>query len=171
MTANFPYSEATNFRTMFDIRDLRGPLPEKSICPHSITAKMQNSPEMNKASYILKLSGLQDLYQDPQANFTLFVPSNDALDKLPHGVLENMDRSTARAIIQSSTLKRKITMDLLKGTPAAYYNTMSAANRLYITNISGETFISECVKVAKGNISASNGIIHIVDGLIWPNMV
>ena len=171
MTANFPYSEASNFRTMFDITDLRGPLPYKATCPSSITGILQSHPYLSKAQHVLKQSGLESLYDDPQANFTLFVPSDHAYSRLEPGVFENIDLSIARHLIQGNTLKRKITKDLLQNTPVAQYETKSPPNRLFVSNLSGKTFINNCVPVLQFNIEATNGIIHVLDGVVWPIIV
>jgi len=41
--------------------------------------------------------------------------------------------------------------------------------RMYVTNINETTRINDCVNVLEYNINRTNGLIHIVDGLILPS--
>ena len=83
----------------------------------------------------------------------------------------NMDQSTARNIIKSSMLNRRITSDLLEDSPAAYFLTTHPPNRLFVTNISGHTHINNDTNVINKNIQAINGIIHVVDKMLWPLII
>jgi uncharacterized surface protein with fasciclin (FAS1) repeats len=170
MTASMPYSEVFNYRTMFDFTDLRGCLPEKKFCPTSLTGLVNEHPDFRKFSYILNLSGLAPTYNNAQANFTIFVPSDKALDGIHPSVLENLDALEARHIVQSSTLKRRIPGAILEDSPAAIFTTLGDPNNLWVTNMSGHTYINNTINVIHKDMSASNGLIHVVDRLIWPNM-
>lgn len=183
MTSCMPYSESYNMKHMTHIRDIRGPnvrfsdsnskqsRGELKINQSSIMGTIANNPNFSKFRYILKLSNLQGIYNDPQANFTLFVPSDKELSKIPEGVFTNMDDATARHIVHSSTLRNRITSTLLEDSPASYFVTMSRINKLFITNINGETLINNSLKVIEKNIECNNGLIHVVDGLLWPTMI
>jgi uncharacterized surface protein with fasciclin (FAS1) repeats len=165
-----PYSEVFNYRTMFDFTDLRGCLPEKKFCPTSLSGIVNEHPDFRKFSYILKLSGLAPIYNGTQANFTIFVPSDTSLIGMPPSFLENMDALEARHVVQSSTLKRRIPGAILEDSPAAIFTTLGHPNNLWITNISGRTYINNTINIIHKDMSASNGIIHVVDSIIWPNM-
>lgn len=170
MTSSGPYSESLNYRQMFDMTDLRGSLPEQKNCETSITGLVQSNPDMQRFSYIMNLAQLGGIYNAPQADFTLFVPSDHAIKHIPESVFTNMDQSTARHLVQSSTLNRRITSDLLEQSPAATFYTMDKPNNLFISNISGQTYVNNDIKVLHKDIPAGNGLIHVIDGLLWPNM-
>ncbi len=170
MTASGPYVQAYDFQQMFDFTDLRGSLPKLGQCSNSLTGIIRNNPDLTKFRHILELSGLGGTYADIQADFTLFVPSDAALARIPDGVLTNMDMSTARHIVQSSTLRRRMSGAVLEQSPASYFVTQDAPNRLWITNIGGHTYINNDVKVIHKDIAAGNGLIHVIDALLWPNM-
>lgn len=171
MTSIGPYSQSLNFTHMFNFRDLRGCYPKEVLEPNSISGIISRHPETKKFSYILNLSNLQGIYNDCQANFTVFVPSDIAIKNLPEGVFTNMDLSTARHIVLTSSLNNRITTDILQDSPASYLYTRDPPNRLYVTNISGKTLINNSINVLNGNINATNGIIHIIDSLIWPEII
>jgi len=167
MTSSGPYYEATNFTQMFDMPDLRGPPLETKYCKNSLSGIINNNPDFSKFKYILKLSKLDGIYDDSQADYTLFVPTDDSLKNIPSGVFVNMDMLTARNIIKSSTIKRKITRAILEDVPESLFSTKHQLNRLLVTNTrSGETFLNNTIKVIQMNIHASNGMIHIIDNLI-----
>lgn len=171
MTSIGPYTQSYNFTHMWDIPDLRGCLPKKGYTKNSLMDLISNTPGFSKFKYIIKLAKMDGIYNADQADFTLFVPSDRALANLPEEVLLNMDDATARNIVMASTLNRRITGELLADSPASYFVTRSRQNKLFITNISGQTYINNDLKVIDTDIEADNGLIHVVDGLIWPVMV
>ena len=156
---------------MFDIPDLRGHLPIKVACPNSLTWIINKHPDFSRFSYMLKLAKMDDLYSDPQANFTIFVPSDDALKHVDNNVFLNMDDSTARHIIKSSTLKRRIPSAVLLDSPASWLHTRDPPNRLFVTNMNGRIYVNNTINIIHKDMQASNGIIHVIDDLIWPDMV
>lgn len=166
-----PYSEAMNFTHMFDIPDLRGNLPKKVETPGSLSYLLTINPDFSKFRYMLRLAKLDNIYNDCQADFTIFVPSDKAIQDIPDEIFTNMDSSTARTIIKSSTLNRKITSDILEDTRGTYIITQSTPNRLLITNNNGNTYIDKTIKIIKKDIIATNGIIHVVDKLIKPLII
>ena len=171
MVSPGPSHEEMNFTYMFDMPDLRGPLPEIKYNKDSIMSKLNDNADYSKFKYIIKLANLDGIYSDIQANFTLFVPSDKALSHINDNVFINMDLLTARNIIRSSTLKRRITGAILEDSPRSWFHTLDPRNRLLVTNNNGETFLNNNIKVIHTNISASNGMIHVIDNLLWPQFM
>jgi uncharacterized surface protein with fasciclin (FAS1) repeats len=171
MVSMFPDTQSYNFTHMFNIKDLNSCIPRFKKCPNSLSGLIQSHPDFSKFYSILKLANLDDIYNDPQANFTLFVPSDNALANIDDSVFKNMDISTARHIVKTSTLDRKIPSELLENSPASYFITKDSSNRLFITNIRGRTYIDTNINVIHKDMEASNGIIHVIDGLIRPEII
>lgn len=171
MTSCGPDTQSFNFTHMFDFTDLREPIPSERYSPDSITGRICDTPSFKKFRYILELSGMAGLYNSPQSNCTLFVPSDEYLKTVPESVFVGMDASQARHILKASTLNRKITHDLLNDSPASYFTTRSPANRMFVSNLNGVTYINNDIRLIHSDIEASNGIIHVIDGLISPLMV
>lgn len=172
MTSSGPCTESMNFRHMFEKHDLRGPLPLKVDTPGSLSFAISNHPDFTIFRYILRLSKLDSLYNDPQANFTVFIPSDQALKGLfSDSVFTNMDLATARHIVQGSTLNRKISGDVLGDSPASYMLTQDPPNRLFVTNISGRTYINNHINVIHKDMILDNGIIHVIDNMIYPLII
>jgi len=168
MTSNGPYTQSYNVTHMFDIPDLRGSLPKKAYCPNSIMDIIDKHPDMTYMRHMLNISNLADLYGKQQANFTLFVPSDQMLGKEAENLFINMDDSSARHIVKSSTLNRKITSDILEYSPSIFMLTQDSPNRLFITNLKGRTYINNEATIIHKDMQASNGIIHVIDKLIIP---
>jgi uncharacterized surface protein with fasciclin (FAS1) repeats len=166
-----PYTESYNMRHMFDMQDLRGCLPKKVSCPNSVSEILNSHPDFKRFAYMMKLSKLDPTYSGPQANLTLFVPSDKAISFIPEGVFTNMDDSTARHIVRSYTLNRRIPSEVLEDSPAAYFMTRDPPNRLFVSNLSGRTYLNNDVNVIHKDLEASNGIIHVIDNILWPEMV
>jgi uncharacterized surface protein with fasciclin (FAS1) repeats len=156
---------------MFDVPDLRGHLPIKVACPNSLTSIVNKHPDFSIFSYMLNLANLEDLYSDSQANFTIFVPSDDSLKHVDKNVFVNMDRGTARHIIKSSTLKRRIPSSVLMDSPASWLHTQDPPNRLFVTNMNGRIYLNNNINVIHKGMQTYNGIIHDIDNPIWPDMV
>jgi uncharacterized surface protein with fasciclin (FAS1) repeats len=157
---------------MYDFVDLRpSSISPTKYNPTSLMYIIDNHPDFTKFSYIIKLARLDRIYNDIQANFTVFVPSDSLIQNIPEGVFTNLDISTARQIVQASTLRYKITSELLSDSPSTYFFTMNPIEELFITNISDITYINNCTKVIYYNIEACNGIIHVIDNIIWPQIM
>ena len=59
-----------------------------------------------------------------------------------------------------------IPKEILTDSPASYYTTKNNSNRMFITNINGNTKINNDVTVLHFDIIRTNGIVHVVDKLI-----
>ena len=171
MTSSIPYTMSLDNTHMYNIRDRRGPLPKKLYHPSSITSYLRSDPDLTKAYYMLKLARLEDIYDAEQANFTLFVPSDKYMSDIPEGIFTNMDSGTARAIIQSMTLRNKITAELLAGSGASRYITMNHYNKLYITSNNNDVYVNSNALIVSKDIELENGIVHVINKLITPVIV
>ena len=170
MTSNTPATQAYNFTHMFDQPDLRTCSSNKKpvYSQNSMMSIIDKHPDFTKFKYMIQLSDFQEIFDDSQTNFTVFIPSDDTLQKIGKNVFTNMDRTTARSIINASILNHRIPSEILADSPASYFATRHKYDRLFITNINGRTYLNNCVNVIHKDWIASNGIIHVIDGLIVP---
>jgi len=172
MTSCGPNTQSYNYTHMFDMTDLRGKLPIKKACPNSLLSVIENTPDFSLFLYMVRLANLQEFLNLKQANFTIFIPSNKELLKhLNQNIFTNMDSNTAWYIVRSSILNDRIPSEILEDSPASFFYTYDRPNRLYITNISGNTYINNSIKVISKDLLTNNGIIHVIDGLIVPEIL
>ena len=121
---------------------------------------------------MIERANLQSFFNLSQADFTVFIPSDkELLKRINKNIFTNMDILTARSIVKTCILNDRISSEVLEDSPAAYYYTTDEANRLFITNINNETFLNNNVKIIKKDILLSNGIVHVIDGLIIPIII
>lgn len=168
MTSSGPYSQSYNFTHMYNLGDIKGCLPKEGLCENSMMGLIKKHPDFTKFAYVMKLANMEDIYNASQANCTLFVPSDQALSHLGDDIFLNMDDAFARHLIKSSTLERRIPSEILSDSPASYFITRSPQNRIFVTNINDQIQINNCINVIHKDMEAGNGLIHVVDGLIWP---
>lgn len=172
MVSISPDTQSYDFTHMWSFVDYRNEkAPKKCVVKGSIFDFLYSNPEYSKFLKIVEKASMEGQLNDPQANFTLFIPSNDLIKHIPEEYFDIMDDGTARQILKGSTLNRKIDKRLLQFSPVSYFMTINTCpqTRLYVTNISGITEIDNCVKVVKYDNILNNGIIHVVDNLIIPD--
>ena len=161
-----PYTPRQDNTHMFNMTDNKGCLPIVKYNDNSIMGILERNPDFSKFRYLVKLSKLQAQYNDPQANFTVFVPSDKTIAPLQDNWIVNTDLGYAVNIVRTSTVDRIISEDILQQSPAFYLLTKNMPNRLFITNISGKTKINDACVL--GYIGCSNGLIVVVDKLVLP---
>ena len=125
-------------------------------------------PDFTKFCYLIKLAELDNILDDIQADFTLFVPSDTELKYINDVSINEIDKCEARHIILSSMLNNRVPSELLSDSPAAYFITRDPPNRLFLTNINGEIKINRNINILLNNIICKNGIVHVIDRLIKP---
>lgn len=167
MTTSGPYTERYDFRSAYDMTDLRGPLPKKVTDPQSIAGILERGEDTQLFSYILELSGLQGIYDSEEADVTLFVVPDCYLRHI-ESEITNLDRATARDIIKSNSLRRRIISALLESSRISYFYTTSPPNQLCVSNIAGITYVNDDATLIGKDVQANNGIIHYLDKLIVP---
>lgn len=167
MVSNGPNSQSYNFTHMFDIQDDRGTFPLRVANTNSLLDIIRTNPDFSKFNYILKLSRLENLFNNIQSNFTIFIPSDKALNQqFDETIFINMDQNTAVHLIKISMLDDRINGEILKDSPSAYYMTKDNANRILISNYNYKTYINNSIRIIKMDVLAINGVIHITDGII-----
>jgi uncharacterized surface protein with fasciclin (FAS1) repeats len=116
----------------------------------------------------LQAADLVDTLKGP-GPFTVFAPTDDAFAKLPAGTLEDLlkpeNKEKLRAILTYHVVAGKVT--------SAKVVTLSSAKTvngqdLTITAMGGNVMVNNAHMV-KADISASNGLIHVIDTVILPN--
>jgi uncharacterized surface protein with fasciclin (FAS1) repeats len=115
----------------------------------------------------LKAADLIDTLKGP-GPFTVFAPTDEAFAKLPAGTLESLLEPQNKARLQSILTYhvvpgRVLAADVVKLDSAATVQGQSVA----ITAAEGAVMI-DGAKIVKADVSASNGVIHVIDTVILP---
>lgn len=169
MTAIGPYSQSYMMSHMYSMQDLRACKNKGKIeyDNGTIMGILNRTPVYSKFARILQIAQMDGIYNQSQANFTLFVaPDSCVSDEL----MRSIDVGDARRIVKSSSLNRIIPSVLIEDSPATYFMTTDERTKLFITNLHGVTLINDGIRVVEKDISASNGMIHTIDNVIIPYM-
>lgn len=170
MVSYAPNSQSRLYNHMWDFTDLRSKKdPFLCVESDSIYAYLRSNPQFSRFRSIVDRAQMSSFLGEMQSNCTLFVPSNESLVGISPEFFDKMDTGLARSIVASSTLPRRLGKDLLTSSPVSYYYTKYPSMRMYVTNISGETILNNCIKVVSFDHILGNGFVHVVDGLIVPN--
>ena len=104
---------------------------------------------------------------DESAEFTVFAPTDAAFDALPEGTVDGLlaDIPALTDILLYHVVAGKV--------PAADVLGLTSAATLQGSNVSikvegGEVFLNDTVKVTTTDIMCTNGIIHVIDGVLIP---
>jgi uncharacterized surface protein with fasciclin (FAS1) repeats len=101
--------------------------------------------------------------------FTVFAPTDDAFKKLPAGTLESLlkpeNKEQLRAILTYHVVSGKVTAAQVMKVSSA--KTLNGQNVRISTH--GGTVMVDDANVVKADVSASNGVIHVIDAVILPH--
>ncbi|MFL6197389.1 MAG: fasciclin domain-containing protein [Thermoanaerobaculia bacterium] len=113
----------------------------------------------------LQAAGLVDTLKGA-GPFTVFAPTDEAFAKLPAGTVEALlkDKAKLTRILTYHVVAGKVTAaDVVKLTSAKTVEGQSlaidASNGVKVGN----------AKVVKADVMASNGVIHVIDTVLFPN--
>ena len=99
--------------------------------------------------------------------FTVFAPTDDAFAKLPKGTVEGLlkDPEALKKILLYHVVSGKVTSDQVVGLTSA--DTVEG-DPIKITVKDGSVYLNDTVKVVTTDIETSNGVIHVIDGVLLP---
>jgi transforming growth factor-beta-induced protein len=115
----------------------------------------------------LDATGLVETFAG-EGEFTVFAPTNDAFTALPEGTLETLLADPG------GQLTDILLYHVVEGAvPAETVVTLDSATTLLGEDVTirvenGNVFLNDIVQVTATDIMASNGIIHVIDGVLLP---
>ena len=115
----------------------------------------------------VKAADLVDTLKGP-GPFTVFAPTDEAFAKLPPGTLESLlkpeNKAKLRGILLYHVVPGKVT-----ASEVMKMNTAKTAGGMDLTikTMQGHVMVNNA-QVAKADIPASNGVIHVIDTVLLP---
>jgi uncharacterized surface protein with fasciclin (FAS1) repeats len=137
---------------------------------HDVLSLIRTSPNL---STFVKLLEQADLVDDIQrvGEVTIFAPTNEAFAKVPREKLETLlmpeNRAQLSRMLQAHILSSQVSTPVLQDN-----DRIEVSEETYIpinTDIGGTVLRVGGAQVVKGNIEASNGLIHVMNGVILPS--
>jgi uncharacterized surface protein with fasciclin (FAS1) repeats len=120
----------------------------------------------NTLATALAEAGLVDALQQ-EGPFTVFAPTDEAFSKLPKGTLESLlkDKEALKKILLYHVISGKVmASDVVNLNSAATLQ----GNDVKINVKDGNVMINNA-KVIAADVSASNGVIHVIDTVLIPD--
>ena len=124
-----------------------------------------NNTNLTKLVSLLKLANLTDVLNGP-GNFTVFAPTNAAFDKVNASTLAALQNNTTalKTVLLYHVIPKKFLSSDFMGN-----GTLQTVNGLTLPySVNGTTVKVDDATVTKADINATNGEIHIVDGVLMP---
>ena len=124
-------------------------------------------PDLSTLVTALKAGGLVGTLSG-QGPFTVFAPTNEAFASLPAGVVANLLKPENKA-----QLVDVLTYHVVAGAVRAKdlkdgEKLKTVEGKELTVRISGSTVFINSAKVTTADVTASNGVVHIIDGVLLP---
>jgi Secreted and surface protein containing fasciclin-like repeats len=135
---------------------------EKDVVKVAVSSKDHSTlvAALKKADLVTSLSNA--------GPFTVFAPTNAAFDKLPKGTLDNLMKDENKEALQN-ILQYHVTLAAQKAESFKDGQTIGMVNGDNVTiNIKDGKVMLNNSAVIVASIKASNGIVHVIDGVLLP---
>ena len=173
MTASHGYWTYYDIIQGYELTDKRiMPNKEPSYYSFSIAGFLNTNPNFKYFMYLLKTAQTDKLANEQEYNTTLFICDDDTIRKMyGEEFIMNLDRNTARKLLNLHSLPKIIHKKTLLGRRVAVLDTKDFESELTITNNKGDiTLMSGNTrrKIISEEIEMANGLIYVLDGLLIP---
>jgi uncharacterized surface protein with fasciclin (FAS1) repeats len=131
----------------------------------TIAALASSTPQLSTLLSLVKKAGLADELSG-KTQLTVFAPTNAAFAKVPKATLASLAKNPA-------ALRRVLLYHVVAGkvTAAKVVKLRSAktlAGPTVRIRVTGTTVRVNTAKVAKADVLASNGVVHVIDRVLLP---
>lgn len=125
------------------------------------------SPDHTTLVAAVQAADLVDVLANP-GPFTVFAPTNAAFEALPEGTVDNLlkpeNRSALRGVLQHHVTTSALALDFFKDGQSLW---LVDGGHETITISDGEVRIGGALVL--GSVRASNGWVHVIDGVLVPS--
>jgi uncharacterized surface protein with fasciclin (FAS1) repeats len=135
-----------------------------SQAPVSVADTIAANPQLSTLSSLVTKTGLTETLKGT-GPFTVFAPSNDAFAKVPAKTMEDLGKDPAKlkAVLTYHVVPGKLmAADVKNGNS----KTVNGAN--IALSKAGDYVTVEDAMVQTADISATNGVVHVVDSVLIP---
>lgn len=103
---------------------------------------------------------------------TVFAPTDEAFKQLPAGTVESLlepaNKDKLTAILTYHVLPRKLTSKMLPSRRIHVKTVKSGGDRMLAVSKSGGGVTVDNANVVQADITADNGVIHVIDAVLLP---
>ena len=136
---------------------------------NDIVAVAKSAGTFNTLVAAVEAAGLAETLMGP-GPYTVFAPTDSAFAKLPVGTIDNLllpeNLETLKGILLYHVVSGNVmAADVVSLTEAA---TVNGANVTIAVNEAGTVVLNGNTNVVSTDITASNGVIHVIDAVLRP---
>jgi uncharacterized surface protein with fasciclin (FAS1) repeats len=146
---------------------LAGSVGQGQAAP-SIAQIASKNKDFSTLVVALKAAGLVGVLNG-RGTYTVFAPTNDAFDRLPEGTVANLlkprNRAKLKAVLLYHVIGKRIPARAIPHG-VTHVKTLNGKSIRVRKNSSGVRVNGS--RVTTADIHASNGVIHVIDGVLIP---
>jgi uncharacterized surface protein with fasciclin (FAS1) repeats len=142
--------------------------PTDDTRPDLISVLSQSPQHHEQILRALRMTDMVPMLRE-QGPFTLFAPTDEAFAKLPPGTLDRLLQNPRRlrALLEYHMLPGRITFTQILQTNGQVATLAGPKQKLIIRGIDRKVMVNDA-NVIRSEQSASNGVIHWIDGALFP---
>lgn len=115
----------------------------------------------------VKAAGLVDTLKG-KGPFTVFAPTDEAFSKLPKGTVESLLKPENKRKLVDILTYHVVPGQVMAADVVKVDSAKTVQGTEVTVKVNGGTVMIDNAKVLKTDISASNGVIHVIDSVIMP---
>ena len=123
--------------------------------------------KLNTLVAAVKAAGLADTLKG-SGPFTVFAPTDEAFARLPAGTLENLLKPENKQRLQSILKYHVVPGKIMAADVGKLESARTVQGQSIAIKTKNGSVMVDNAKVTKPDITASNGVIHLVDAVILP---
>ena len=133
-----------------------------------IVATAKAAGQFNTLAAALQQAGLVQTLQG-EGPYTVFAPTDQAFQSLPSGTVQTLMRPESKEQLKQILLYHVVSGEVM----ASDVMDMDEAETVQgepvrISTMDGKVMLNDTTEVTKTDIKASNGVIHVIDGVLIP---
>jgi len=145
-------------------------------CPtQNLVELCESTPSLSTLTGALVAADLTDALSDASKKFTVFAPTNDAFNALPAGVLDNLMKPESKQELADILTYHVLSVQVKSTDLQAFQAVTTLEGKAVEVAVAdgnvrvGPTLLSKDVrKVVAADNLATNGVAHIIDGVLLP---
>jgi uncharacterized surface protein with fasciclin (FAS1) repeats len=103
--------------------------------------------------------------------FTVFAPTDDAFAKIPTGTIESLLKPENKQKLTDILLYHAVSGKVMAADVVKLMSAKTVLGKdISITVKNGKVFLNDSIQVILTDVPASNGVIHVIDGVLMPHM-
>ena len=143
---------------------------------NTIADIVTSNPDFSTLLAAVQAAGLTDALADPNATLTVFAPTNAAFEAALSALGITADDLLANTELLTAILSYHVLPEIVTsgdlaaaGTEEIPVTTLGGEELIVVVGDAGNvTFRDQTASVSQADVEASNGVIHVIDGVLLP---